>query len=124
MNKVKECYNLKCPAYRPCGCFQNLSEICKKNKLREIKIKEDLPSSTNLNYIKKIEKKLLDFSKEIKEEAVIAVLCSPVSCNGFLLMSKSEYRKIIKKSTKGYPMINKDVYYDKKWFEWKKGGIK
>ena len=27
-----KCLNKKCPAWRPCGCFQNLEEICKKFK--------------------------------------------------------------------------------------------
>lgn len=33
-NKVKmdssQCGNKRCPAWRPCGCFQHLEEICKK----------------------------------------------------------------------------------------------
>ena len=32
-NKI--CFNEKCPAYRPCGCFQNLAEIC-KHAIRDI----------------------------------------------------------------------------------------
>ncbi len=28
----KKCKNKKCKSWRPCGCFQNLEEICKKKK--------------------------------------------------------------------------------------------
>lgn len=27
-----KCRNKKCPAWRPCGCFQNLWDICKHKK--------------------------------------------------------------------------------------------
>lgn len=30
LNDPNDCINKKCPAYRPCGCFQNLANICKK----------------------------------------------------------------------------------------------
>ena len=30
--KENKCLNKECPAWRPCGCFQNLEEICKKAK--------------------------------------------------------------------------------------------
>ncbi len=38
-NKV--CFNEECPAYAPCGCIQNLAEICKHaiKNVRDIKVK-------------------------------------------------------------------------------------
>ncbi len=33
--KKEICENKECPAYRPCGCFQNLEKICKKFKAKE-----------------------------------------------------------------------------------------
>lgn len=35
----KKCKNKKCPAWRPCGCFQNLEKICKKAKFENGKSK-------------------------------------------------------------------------------------
>ena len=29
--ELEKCKNKKCPANLPCGCFQNLEKICKKN---------------------------------------------------------------------------------------------
>jgi hypothetical protein len=34
---VKECSNKKCPAWRPCGCFQNLGEICKNKNNKKFR---------------------------------------------------------------------------------------
>ena len=30
----EKCKNKECPAWRRCGCFQNLEKICKKAKLK------------------------------------------------------------------------------------------
>jgi hypothetical protein len=37
MMEKKECLNKKCPAWRPCGCFQNLEEICKNKTNKKFK---------------------------------------------------------------------------------------
>ena len=37
--KKEKCKNKKCPAWRRCGCFQNLEKICKKAKFENDKKK-------------------------------------------------------------------------------------
>lgn len=85
-----------------------------------VQMSKDLVSTKDLRYVNLFKKKLNDFSKKTNEESIIAVLCSPMSCDGHVLMKRKDFKNISKKKNKlGYPIINRTLYYDKSWFEWK-----
>lgn len=90
-----------------------------------LNISESLMSIHDPNKLEYCKDKLLRFSKKVKAESIIAILCSPVSQEGYLLMRKSEYNQIKKKEEpKGYPKINRSIYYDLNWFNHKRKLLK